>query len=78
MPDIVDQIMGAAIPKQLKLIRLYAVTQLKYRQPLGDKAWDAINEMTDSETTAAIAFIGGMMSGIPNRKTLEKLIAFPM
>ena len=61
--DKVDEILNANFPKQLKIVRLYALTQLNYQQPLGDKALDGINSLTDSETTEALVFLCGWSTG---------------
>jgi len=69
----VEEIMEADIPKQLKLIRLYAVTQLNFRQPLGDDALDAMRSMTDHDTVSAIMFLGGVCQGA-DQKVWEDLL----
>lgn len=60
--DVVDKILEGALPKNVKIVRLVAVTQLNYRQPLGDKAWDAIRGLTDDDTVMAIAYLLGYSS----------------
>ena len=47
-----------------KIVRLYSLAMLNYRQPVGDRAWDCIRDLTDPEYTTALAFLtGACMSG---------------
>lgn len=55
--------------KEMAIIRLYAVAQLFYRQPVGEAAVDALHEiMGDAEVTAlfylcGLSIIMGMSGG---------------
>jgi hypothetical protein len=69
--DIVDQVRTATLPRVLKIERLWAIAMLNYRQPLGDKAWDLMRELTDSDVTQAIAYLTGFAQGSQLQK--EKL-----
>jgi hypothetical protein len=61
--DAITYIAGhATYPKSLKIIRLYALAMLNYRQPTGDRAWDHIRQLTDPETTSALAYLTGAAS----------------
>jgi len=74
--DIVDTIKTNSIDKASKIIRLWAITMLNYRQPMGDKAWDAIRELTDDDTCTALSYLTGFCSGMGStndRFDLEKL-----
>lgn len=57
--DVVDRILKNKKSKASTLISLWAIAQLNYRQPLGDKAWEAMTALTDKDTTSALAFISG-------------------
>lgn len=71
---IVDEIESAAYPKITKITRLWAVAMLNYRQPLGNKAWDAMRRLTDADTTSAISFLTGFASTTKYEKSqLEEL-----
>ena len=61
--DIVDKIIAEDIDLATKIIQLWAVSMLHYRQPLGDKAWEGINQLTKPGVSAAIAFLTGYSSG---------------
>ncbi|MBU1213586.1 MAG: hypothetical protein KJ587_20315 [Alphaproteobacteria bacterium] len=71
---IVDEIESAAYPKITKIIRLWAIAMLNYRQPLGDKALDAMRRLTDADATQAIMFLTGFASTTKYEKSqLEEL-----
>jgi hypothetical protein len=72
--DVVDKIMEKNIPGYLRIVRLWAVTQLNYRQPLGDKAWDNLTEITAPQVTDAIAYITGFCQGTPSEKAMKRLV----
>jgi len=61
--DIVDSIKTKNYDKSTKIIRLWAVAMLNYRQPTGDNAWDAIRGLTDNDTCTALSFLTGFCSG---------------
>lgn len=77
--DIVDEIEANGDTKAVKIQRLWAVAQLNDHQPLGDKAWLAMQQLTDPEITMAIAFLGGFAQGYgrleiaKRRERLEEL-----
>lgn len=58
-----------------KLIQLYAVVQLNYRQPAGDAAWAAMRDLVGEETTDAIAFLTGMCYGGAKADRWREMIA---
>ena len=60
--------------KTSKIVRLWAVVQLNYRTPLGDKAWATIGNLTDGDTVSAIAFLTGWCMGAGGCPTREKLM----
>jgi len=74
MMDIVDRIVNSNLPKQVKIIRLWALTQLYYRGSVGDKAWDGIRRLTDAPTAEAIAFLTGFCSTGVTRDSVLKLL----
>jgi len=73
MMDAVDIILGTGLPKNVKIIRLVAVTQLNYREPIGDKAWDSLRNITDNDTMLAIAYLVGFC-GSPGEEAWNKLL----
>ena len=62
--DVVDKIVISKYDKATKIIRLWCVVQLNYRQILGDKAWDGIERLTDKDTVTALSFISGLAMGL--------------
>ncbi len=73
--DVVDIILSKKYDKATKIIRLWMVVQLNYRQPLGDKAWGGINKLTDKDTTTALSFLTGFSAGIgmkPKRRPYSR------
>lgn len=71
--DIVDEIECASYSKAIKIERLWAVAMLNYRQPLGDKAWGLMRNLTDSDTTQAIAFLTGFATGGYQEERLKEI-----
>ena len=69
-----EEIRNSPVSKQLKIIRLYALTMLNYRQPEGDRAWKIMQELTDVDTTQAIATLCGMCLGGAKSKDWLKLL----
>lgn len=63
--DLVDIIVGNKdYDKGNKLIKLYSVVMLNYRQPLGDKAWKEIGKLfNDDSLTTSFSFLMGFASG---------------
>lgn len=49
--------------KEKSLIWYWAETQLYYRQPRGDKAWEKIREMIGRQHTSSFAFLTGWLQG---------------
>lgn len=78
--DIVDIISNNKLyDKGNKLIKLYAVVMLNYRQELGDKAWEQIDLLfNDKSLTSAFSFLLGFTAGssslISDIEKLEKFI----
>jgi hypothetical protein len=79
--DIVDIISNNKLyNKGNKLIKLYAVVMLNYRQELGDKAWEQIDLLfNDKSLTTAFSFLLGFTTGesslTPDTEKLKKFIA---
>ena len=75
LSDVVDKIIKNKIDPETKLIRLWAITQLNYRTPLGEKAWTKMRGLTNPAATTVISFITGFcMNGTPTEKSLKKLV----
>jgi len=73
--DLVDFIMRGKLRNGEKFIKLYAVVMLNYRQPLGDKAWDAIGNLIGRDMVDSFAFLAGMLSaGDVKSEKFEKFI----
>lgn len=49
----------ALTEKHTAIIRLFAISQVFYRQPVGQRAADEIEKLTDGGTVSAIFFIAG-------------------
>ena len=62
--DVVDRIEKAGYDRATKIIRLWAVVQLNYRQPLGDKAREIMERITDGQIVTAISFLTGFAMGM--------------
>jgi len=79
--DIVDIISNNKLyDKGNKLIKLYAVVMLNYRQELGDRAWEQIDLLfSDKSLTTAFSFLLGFTTGssslTPDAEKLKKFIA---
>lgn len=75
--DIVDLIVSNKnYDKGNKLIKLYSVVMLNYRQALGDKAWDEIGKLFGDESlTTSFSFLMGFASG-SNPFDVDKLKKF--
>lgn len=54
------------LPKELRIIGLWAKAQLNYRQPKGEKACEELEKITDLDTTQAIFFLTGFCGGPPD------------
>ena len=61
---LVERIVESRNSKTDKLVALWAITQLRFRTTMGDEAWEAIQKITDKETTMAIAFLTGHAVGM--------------
>lgn len=78
--DIVDVIVeNVRYDKGNKLIKLYAVIMLNYRQELGDKAWDAIKDLFngDASLVSSFSFLCGYLTGMTkfDSEQFEKFIS---
>lgn len=62
-----EQVFNSDLPKSVKIIFLYEISMANYSQPEGDSAWGYIRNLTDDETTTAIATISGMAYGAAGR-----------
>jgi hypothetical protein len=47
-----------------KIIKLWAIAQLNYRMPIGDKSWEAIRDLTNADVSNALAFLTGFSMGM--------------
>lgn len=70
--SILDRIMNSQLNKGDKIIKLWLVAMLNYRQPLGNKAFDKIQELTDREILDALLFLGGLSMGMQSQIIIEK------
>lgn len=63
----------AGTAKETAIVRLYAVAQLFYRQPVGDAAADALHEiMGDAEVNALFYLCGlSLGMGMSNGNSIE-------
>lgn len=62
--NIVEQIEASPATPSKKIVQLYAVVMLNYRQPTGDAAWDAMKRVTgNDEYVSALAFLMGCIMG---------------
>jgi hypothetical protein len=52
------------LDKATAIIRLFAIAQVFYRQPVGVRACEELDRIIDWETSSAVFFISGF-SGIP-------------
>lgn len=69
MVDIVDHIVAKKIDDGSKLIKLYSVVMLNYRQELGDKAWGAIARLFKNPSiNQAFAFLMGFSMAGPSAR----------
>lgn len=60
-----------------KIVQLFAVVMLNYRQPLGDAAWTEMAKLAGPDTVQALAFLTGMLmgqNGSPNPDRWQKLL----
>lgn len=64
------------IPRVLKIIGYWAVTQLNYRQPKGEWALAKLRELTDPDVVQAIMFITGFCLAGLEEKPLKELAKF--
>ena len=77
--DVVDRIMSREYPRGKALLKLYAVVMLNYREPLGDKAWDAIEKYVfreDGELRMGFAYLSGFLMGIGGHASRDKFSQF--
>ena len=62
--NIVERItVSDELTKCDKIVKLWAVVMINYREPLGEEAWTAMRALTDVETTHAIAMLTGYAIG---------------
>jgi len=71
----IAELRNANLPKNLKVIRLWALTQLYYRQQEGEEALSYLHELITPEGTNALMFISGFLTGkVPTEEQLLKLV----
>lgn len=62
--DVVARVMSnPTSTKGDKVLRLLCLTQLEYRQRIGDEAWAALKILVDQDVVNTIAFWTGLMVG---------------
>lgn len=61
---IVERIVASNLDKGSKIVKLWCVVILNYRQPLGDQAWEAMALVSDRETVHAVALISGLATAV--------------
>ena len=69
---IVERITASNLDKSAKLVKLWLVAMINYRQPLGVDAFESMQALTDRETMDAISFIGGLSMGAGAREPDER------
>lgn len=62
-PPLLDRIMASNCSDSAKVIKLWAVTMIHYRTPLGDQAWYKIRELIGEDGASALAFLTGYCFG---------------
>jgi len=71
--DVVDRVIANDTDLRTKIVRLWAITELNYRESLGDKAWAKMINLTGSEVTSAIARLTGFCKGLSTHKSFETI-----
>lgn len=71
-PGLIDRIMASKCSDSAKVIKLFGVTQIYYRAPLGDAAWDKMRELIGHEACSALAFIAGWQAGVGSVPALQR------
>lgn len=76
---IVERIEASTATPAQKIVQLYAVVMLNYRQPVGDAAWEAMKRVTgNAEYVSALALLMGCtmgdQGGPMDRTVWERLI----
>lgn len=62
--NLVEQIESSTATPTQKIVQLYAVVMLNYRQPVGDAAWEAMKRVTGNpDYVSALAFLMGVTMG---------------
>ena len=69
--DIVDKIMKSDKDLTSKIVKLWGVVMLNYRQPLGNKALGAMEKLTNKDVVTAIAFLTGLCLPVQGIQELE-------
>jgi len=54
-----EEIYLSDLPKEIKIVRLWAITQINYRQQYGDLALECLHKILDNATVSAIFWITG-------------------
>ncbi len=64
-----------SLPKQTAIVRLFAISQLFYRQPVGEAAGDRLHALIGVEATNALFFLMGFSnSGNLTAEKWERLV----
>ena len=73
--DVVDKIIkNNNSSLSVKIIRLWCVWFLNYRQELGDKSMDEMMKLTNKDYVLALSFISGLQMGGCNTDVLKELV----
>lgn len=73
--DVVDKIIkNNNSSLSVKIIRLWCVWLLNYRQELGDKSMGEMAKLTNEDYVSALSFISGLQMGGCSNDVLKKLV----
>jgi len=73
--DVVDKIIkNNNSSLSVKIVRLWCVWLLNYRQELGDKSMEEMKKLTNEDYVIALSFISGLQMGGCNLDVMKKLV----
>lgn len=73
--DVVDKIIkNDKSSLSTKIIRLWCVWLLNYRQELGDKSMEEMKKLTNEDYVVALSFISGLQMGGCKIDVMKKLV----
>jgi hypothetical protein len=64
---VVSDIARADYPVREKVVRLFAITQIAYRQPPGNHAWGELRKLAGEQYCDALALLTGYCIGLADR-----------